>query len=161
MRALFVFAIIWLLVPSAARADCDVSESGVAEDAIPMRKALAENGIAIGGYYAAETFGNPTGGFKQGATYDGVLEVHVNADLEKLGLWKGLCFYTDAFQIHGRSITAIKACLVGTRDGRQIYDQPALHSWLESNHYPSATSRRSPILPQQGKSPRCQSLRER
>jgi len=96
---------------SPARADCDVPQAGVAEEAVPIdfsgiRKSLAENGLAIGGYYAAETFGNPTGGFKQGATYDGVLELHLNADLNKLGLWKGLCFYTDAFQIHGRSITA-------------------------------------------------------
>ena len=75
-------------------------------DFAAARKSLAEHGVAIGGYYAAETFGNPTGGFKQGATYDGVLELHLNADMRKLGLWKGLCFYTDAFQIHGRSITA-------------------------------------------------------
>src|SRR5690349_16153759 len=100
-----------MAVVAPARADCDVPESGVTEDAVPVdfagvRKSLAESGVAIGGYYAAETFGNPTGGFKQGATYDGVLELHLNADLNKLGLWKGLCFYTDAFQIHGRSITA-------------------------------------------------------
>jgi hypothetical protein len=52
---------------SPARADCDVPETGVAEEAVPIdfsgiRKSLAENGLAIGGYYAAETFGNPTGG---------------------------------------------------------------------------------------------------
>ena len=107
--ALLVVAFMAVVAP--ARADCDVPESGVTEDAVPVdfagvRKSLAESGVAIGGYYAAETFGNPTGGFKQGATYDGVLELHLNADLNKLGLWKGLCFYTDAFQIHGRSITA-------------------------------------------------------
>ena len=104
-------AFLAAVVVSPARADCDVHETGVAEVAVPMdfsgiRKSQAENGLAIGGYYAAETFGNPTGGFKQGATYDGVLELHLNADMRKLGLWKGLCFYTDAFQIHGRSITA-------------------------------------------------------
>jgi porin len=104
-------AFLAAVVVSPARADCDVPEAGVAEEAVPIgfsgiRKSLAENGLAIGGYYAAETFGNPTGGFKQGATYDGVLELHLNADMQKLGLWKGLCFYTDAFQIHGRSVTA-------------------------------------------------------
>jgi porin len=108
---LLMAALLGVIVPPAAHADCDVPGTGVAEGAVPIdfsgiRKSLAENGLAIGGYYAAETFGNPTGGFKQGATYDGVLELHLNADLNKLGLWKGLCFYTDAFQIHGRSITA-------------------------------------------------------
>ena len=51
---------------------------------------LAESGIGIGGFYAAKTFGNPSGGFKQGATYDGVLELHLDGDLKKWGLWKGL-----------------------------------------------------------------------
>ncbi len=26
--------------------------------------------------------------------------------MKKLGLWKGLCFHTNAYQIHGQSITA-------------------------------------------------------
>ncbi len=108
---LLVTLFIAMVVVTPAHADCDVPEDGVAEDVVPVdvagiRQSLAENGVALGGYCAAETFANPTGGFKQGATYDGVLELHLNADLKKLGLWKGLCFYTDAFQIHGRSITA-------------------------------------------------------
>jgi carbohydrate-selective porin OprB len=57
-------------------------------DVAGMRKALAASGIGIGGFYAAETFGNPSGGFKQGATYDGVLELHLDGDLKKWGLWK-------------------------------------------------------------------------
>jgi len=131
-----------MAVVAPARADCDVPESGVAEDAVPVdfagvRKSLAESGVAIGGYYAAETFGNPTGGFKQGATYDGVLELHLNADLNKLGLWKGLCFYTDAFQIHGRSITADyvhagyspgSPALKRTREGAHSWPSVALTS---------------------------------
>ena len=32
--------------------------------------------------------------------------MHLDADMKKLGLWKGLCFHMNAFQIHGRSITA-------------------------------------------------------
>jgi predicted lipoprotein len=43
---------------------------------------------------------------KQGVTYDGVLDMHLDADMKTLGLWKGLCFHMNAFQIHGRSITA-------------------------------------------------------
>ena len=54
----------------------------------------------------AQTFGNPSGGFKQGATYDGVLELHLDGDLKKWGLWKGLCLHANGYQIHGRSITA-------------------------------------------------------
>ena len=32
--------------------------------------------------------------------------MRLDADMKKLGLWKGLCFHMNAFQIHGRSITA-------------------------------------------------------
>ena len=32
--------------------------------------------------------------------------MHLDADMKKLGLRKGLCFHMNAFQIHGRSITA-------------------------------------------------------
>ena len=35
-----------------------------------------------------------------------MLELYVNADMNKLGLWKGLCFHTNGYQIHGNSITA-------------------------------------------------------
>jgi hypothetical protein len=68
-----------------------VPDTGIPEDAAlhidvaGMRKALAESGIGIGGFYAAETFGNPSGNFKQGATYDGVLELHLDGDLKKWG----------------------------------------------------------------------------
>jgi hypothetical protein len=54
-----------LVVPVCARADCNVPDTGISEDAAihidvaGMRKALAESGIGIGGLYAAETFGNP------------------------------------------------------------------------------------------------------
>jgi porin len=101
-----------LAVPVFAHAGCPVPESGIPEDAAlhidvaGMRKALAESGIGIGGFYAAETFGNPSGGFKQGATDDGVLELHLDGDLKKWGLWKGLCLHANGYQIHGRSITA-------------------------------------------------------
>jgi porin len=101
-----------LAVPVFAHADCHVPDTGIPEDAAThmdvagMRKALAESGIGIGGFYAAETFGNPSGGFKRGATYDGVLELHLDGDLKKWGLWKGLCLHANGYQIHGRSITA-------------------------------------------------------
>ena len=35
-----------------------------------------------------------------------MLWTYLFGDLHKAGLWKGLCFYADAYQIHGRSITA-------------------------------------------------------
>ena len=69
------------------------------------RAALAKSGIGVGGAYYGEAFYN-WGGFDQGGEYDGVLELYVNADMKKLGLWKGFCFFANGYQIHGNSITA-------------------------------------------------------
>jgi porin len=49
-----------------------------------VRHALANVGFALDGFYVGETFGNPSGGTKQGATYDGVLEFHLNGDMQKM-----------------------------------------------------------------------------
>ena len=68
-------------------------------------RGLAKAGIGVGGAYYGETFYN-WGGFDQGGEYDGVLDLYINADMKKLGLWKGFCFFANGYQIHGNSITA-------------------------------------------------------
>jgi porin len=109
-KVLILAAVAALTLPNAARADCDVTETGIPENAVTpidvagMRKSLAENGIGFGGFYNAETFGNPSGGIKQGVTYDGVLELHLNGDMQKMGLWKGLCFHANATRSMGKAL---------------------------------------------------------
>src|SRR5262245_38598529 len=96
---------------TAAHADCDVTDTGIPEDATfkadigGVRQALARGGIGVGGYYYGETFYN-WGGFDEGGEYDGVLELYVNIDMGKAIGWKGLCFFANGYQIHGNSITA-------------------------------------------------------
>ena len=105
-------ALIAVLSPAAARADCDVPDNGtgIPEDVAfradigGTRAALANAGIGVGGAYYGEAFHN-WGGIKDGGAYDGVLELYINADMKKLGLWKGLCFFANGYQIHGRSVT--------------------------------------------------------
>jgi porin len=98
-----------LALPTAARADCDVAaipdDAAFKFDPGGVRQALARGGIGVGGYYYGETFYN-WGGFDEGGEYDGVLELYINADMKKLGLWRGLCFFANGYQIHGNSITA-------------------------------------------------------
>ena len=93
----------------AADAECS-SDSGIPSvvesiDVGHMRESLADAGFVVGGFYLGETFTND-GGIQQGTTYDGMLWTYLLGDLHKAGLWKGLCFYADAYQIHGQSITA-------------------------------------------------------
>ncbi|MEM7191325.1 MAG: carbohydrate porin [Pseudomonadota bacterium] len=65
---------------------------------------LNRTGIDIGGAYVAEPFYN-WGGLSDGGQYNGVLELYVNANMKKLGLWDGLCFHANGYQIHGDSIS--------------------------------------------------------
>jgi porin len=107
----FALAAALLASPGQAQADCDVTDTGIPDDAAfkadigGVRKGLAQAGIGVGGYYYGETFYN-WGGFDQGGEYDGVLELYVNIDMNKAIGWKGLCFFANGYQIHGNSITA-------------------------------------------------------
>jgi porin len=112
-----LLAVAAAALPAPARADCDVPDNGVPDETLlsslgpnwaslgGLRPMLAKSGIAIGGNYYGEAFVN-SGGFNQGDKYDGVLELTMDADMHKLGFWKGLCFHTNGYQIHGQSITA-------------------------------------------------------
>jgi len=108
-----VLTLTFMALPAAAYAECGVHEEpfespeGMAFpiDVAGTRAALAKSGVWVGANYFGETFYD-WGGIKDGGQYDGVLELYVNADMKKLGLWKGLCFFTNGYQIHGNSITA-------------------------------------------------------
>lgn len=112
LRSAVIALLISVLAPVAAHAACEVPDTpdGLPEDAAfkldvgGARAALARAGIGIGGVYNAEPFYN-WGGFDQGGEYQGVLELYVNADMHKLGFWRGLCFHANGYQIHGNSIT--------------------------------------------------------
>jgi porin len=114
VRLAALAGLLALLVPTvanAADAECGVTDSGIPDgvfapiDVAHIRKSLADLGFGLGGSYVGEAFAN-TGGINQGGKYDGVLTLNLNANLKKMGLWKGLCLSASAFQIHGQSITA-------------------------------------------------------
>ncbi len=111
LAVLVVALLVGSSLPVSARADCEVTESGIPDGVITpidvdrARKLLADAGVGVGGTYVGESFGN-WGGLNQGVKYDGVLDLYINGDMEKIGLWKGLCFHANGYQIHGQSITA-------------------------------------------------------
>jgi porin len=106
------------LFAAGAKADCNVPDPEFLRDTLhsnlgprsagPLtsRTALAESGISVAGVYYAEAFSNTAGGLKQGIYYDGLLQLAMYVDMQKLGFWRGLCFHTNGLQIHGQSITA-------------------------------------------------------
>ena len=55
--------------------------------------------------YSGEGFANLAGGYKQGAIIEGLLNVGVQGDLEKLANWKGASFLVSGLDPHGSSLT--------------------------------------------------------
>jgi porin len=70
------------------------------QDAPPESKA-----ISFPFSYTGETFGNLSGGYKQGAIYEGLLSVGVQGDLNKLAGWEGGSFLVSGIYPHGNSLT--------------------------------------------------------
>ena len=64
-----------------------------------FKKGLFDLGYNFHVNYAGEVLGNPTGGVKQGATYEGLLEMAVDGDLDKIAGLSGASFHINAYVI--------------------------------------------------------------
>jgi len=64
------------------------------------------HGVQLGANYIGEVLGNPTGGVRRGAIYEGRLELDLTVDLEKAVGWSDASFHVNAYQIHGRGLSA-------------------------------------------------------
>ena len=71
-----------------------------------LRTDWENQGVQLGANYIGEILGNPTGGVRRGAIYEGRLEVLLNLDLEKIAGWSGATIHANAYQIHGRGLSA-------------------------------------------------------
>jgi porin len=70
-----------------------------------VRKQWEDAGIALGATDVSETLSNPAGGIRQLTIYQGLLDVSLNLDLEKIANWPGATFYTDGYWISGRGLS--------------------------------------------------------
>ena len=77
----------------------------LAPDPGGYRAKLTDLGIVFGVLYTGEVFGNPRGGYRQGAVYDGLLTAGVDVDLDKLAHLPGLTLHALAYDPHGTSGT--------------------------------------------------------
>jgi porin len=70
-----------------------------------VRKQWQDAGIDLGVNDTSETLSNPTGGIRQLTIYQGLLDLSLTLDLEKLAKWPGASFYIDGYQIGGRGLS--------------------------------------------------------
>ena len=87
-------------------ADPDTGESTVEETTLGLLpNPLQKYGIKFATTYIGETLGNVSGGLKQGAIYEGRLNLAVDVDLQKLAGLRDLTFHANMFQIHGDGLS--------------------------------------------------------
>src|SRR5436305_11576002 len=87
-------------------ADPDTGESTVEEKTLGLLpNPLQKYGIKFAATYIGEALGNVSGGLKQGAIYEGRLNLAVDADLQKLIGVDKLTFHANMFQIHGNGLS--------------------------------------------------------
>ena len=70
-----------------------------------FKKGLFDLGYNFHVNYAGDVLGNPMGGVKQGATYEGLLEMAVDGDLDRIAGLSGATFHVNAYVIHGRGLS--------------------------------------------------------
>jgi len=87
-------------------ADPDTGESTIEEKTLGiLPQPFKDYGVKFAVTYIGETLGNPSGGYRQGAIYEGRLNVAVDADLQKVTGLEGLSFHANMFQIHGEGLS--------------------------------------------------------
>lgn len=87
-------------------ADPDTGESTVEEKTLGLLpNPLQKYGIKFAATYIGETLGSVSGGLKQGAIYEGRLNLAVDVDLQKLIGIDKLTFHANMFQIHGEGLS--------------------------------------------------------
>ena len=72
-----------------------------------LRKKLREDGLTFTPVYYGEVFGNPSGGMSRGTIYDGLLDLNLDLDLDRMsgGTLSELTVHVDADYIHGASLS--------------------------------------------------------
>src|SRR3982074_2148867 len=84
----------------------DTGQSTVEETTLGLLpNPFEKNGIKFAATYIGEALGNPSGGLKQSAVYEGRLNLAIDVDLEKLAKLKQLTFHANMFQIHGGGLS--------------------------------------------------------
>lgn len=100
-------------IPTAPEGLTDTGETGILDQNLMtgnwggFRDTLADDGVKFSPTYIGEVFGNPSGGMKQGVIYDGLLNLPLDLDLERMsdGGVDDLTLHANALYIHGASLS--------------------------------------------------------
>ena len=121
--------------PEAAGLPSELQSASIASQ-IPalasLKKSLLDAGLNFQLAYAGEIFGNPTGGIKQGVTNEGLLEIDLDGDLDKIASLKGTAFHISSFVFHGRGLSLFNILNLSTVSSYEELPTARLfESWAE------------------------------
>ncbi len=101
-----------------------------------LRAKLAALGIVPGLIYTGEEFGNPAGGYRQGAVYNGLLTAGLDVDFGKLLGWDGLKFHALTYESHGANGTNLYTRDLNFYSSINAYDSFRLSEvWLQESFF--------------------------
>jgi porin len=94
-----------------------------------LRTILGKYGLTLGLSETSEVLGNPTGGEKQGAAYEGLTQMTLDLDLEKAVGLAGGTIHISGLQIHGRGLSASNLGNLNIVSGIEAEPSTRLFEW--------------------------------
>jgi porin len=91
-----------------------------------LKQSLLDRGVNFQLNFIGDAFGNPTGGVQQGATYQSVLEMAIDANLASIGL-NGATFRINAYEINGLNLSAYNLFNLATISSIGARPEPRLY----------------------------------
>ena len=104
-----------------------LTQSNLFGDTGGARSWLGARGVTYGINETSEVLGNPVGGIRQGADYDGLTTISAGLDTDKAFGWTGGTFNVSAFWIHGRDLATDDLDNINTPSG--IEAERAFRLW--------------------------------
>ncbi len=143
-RGAWLFLLLALAAPARAQVlnyDNVFEQPTLTGDWGGARTRLEERGIQLGADEIVDVLGNPQGGARQGAIFEGRFEVFANVDLAKSLDWSGAIFHVNAYQIHGQGLTShdignlVTVSNIESTSATRIFDL-----WLQQSLFDDAVS---------------------
>jgi porin len=106
------------------------------------RTALKDKGVEINIKYVNEVFGVLSGGIERRASYEGLVELAIETDLQKLVGWTGGSTNITAFQIHnsGRNVAENAGSLADPSNIDALPTTRLFTAWFQQNFFDDRVS---------------------
>ncbi len=109
-----------------------------------LRTKLRDRGILLNFTYAADPLAVVSGGIQRGVLYNGLLDLGMDVDLEKLAGWRGGHFHINGFHPHGENGSANYVGDIGTVSNIEAYATYRLYElWVEQSFFGDRLSLRA------------------